>query len=265
MTCSFRVYVDESGDEGFQFLPDERGSSRWFVLSAAVVRRHRDLELVGIAKRARELLGKPQKMPLHFRNLRHEQRVPFARLIGTAALRHIHVMIHKPSIKAREVFQREKFSLYRCATRLLLERVSWLCRDCAVEGYGNGKAELIFSNRSAMSYEALSAYLRLLEQRNHCRIHWPSLDLRHVRAVNHDQLAGLQIADAIATSAFYAVHRNIYGETEGRYLHLLRRNVYRSNGRLDGYGVKLWCHDTDQCRRVIAALTGDRPSAVAWR
>lgn len=221
--------------------------------------------MVGIAKRARELLGKPQKTPLHFRHLRHEQRVPFARLIGTAALRHIHVMIHKPSIKAREVFQREKFSLYRCATRLLLERVSWLCRDCVVEGYGNGKAELIFSNRSAMSYEALSAYLRLLEQRNHCRIHWPSLDLRHVRAVNHDQLAGLQIADAIATSAFYAVHRNVYGETEGRYLHLLRRNVYRSNGRLDGYGVKLWCHDTDPCRRVIAALTGDRPAAASWR
>lgn len=36
MTSSFRVYIDESGDEGFTFLPNEQGSSRWLVLSALV-------------------------------------------------------------------------------------------------------------------------------------------------------------------------------------------------------------------------------------
>jgi hypothetical protein len=36
MAASFVVYIDESGDEGFVFKPDGSGSSRWFVLGAAV-------------------------------------------------------------------------------------------------------------------------------------------------------------------------------------------------------------------------------------
>jgi hypothetical protein len=46
MTASFVAYVDESGDEGFKFLPNEQGSSRWFVLSAMVIRREKDLQVV---------------------------------------------------------------------------------------------------------------------------------------------------------------------------------------------------------------------------
>lgn len=45
MTASFTVYIDESGDEGFVFHPDERGSSRWLVLSAAVFRKSNEIGL----------------------------------------------------------------------------------------------------------------------------------------------------------------------------------------------------------------------------
>jgi len=48
MTSSFRVYIDESGDEGFTFLPDEQGSSRWLVLSALVFRREGKIEGYGM-------------------------------------------------------------------------------------------------------------------------------------------------------------------------------------------------------------------------
>jgi hypothetical protein len=46
MKSSFIAYVDESGDEGFVFNPDGSGSSRWFVLSAAVIRQSNDLQMV---------------------------------------------------------------------------------------------------------------------------------------------------------------------------------------------------------------------------
>lgn len=36
MTVGFTVYIDESGHEGFVFQPNERGSSRWLVPSAAL-------------------------------------------------------------------------------------------------------------------------------------------------------------------------------------------------------------------------------------
>jgi hypothetical protein len=256
MASSFRVYIDESGDEGFVFLPNDQGSSRWLVLSAVVVRTSRDGEMVRLAKECRALLNKPPKYALHFRNLRHEQRVPFARMVGEAPIRHISILIHKPSIAEPETFQQEKFSLYRYATRLLLERVSWLCRDQAKDGDGDGKAELIFSNRSIMSYDDLRDYLRRLArpEETDVRIHWPSFDVDAVRAVNHDQLAGLQIADAVATSVFYAVHRNPYGETERRYLELLARNIYRNRRTVAGYGLKFWCADDEERQRVLAIV-----------
>ena len=33
--------IDESGDEGFTFLPNEQGSSRWLVFSALVIHKAR--------------------------------------------------------------------------------------------------------------------------------------------------------------------------------------------------------------------------------
>lgn len=49
--------------------------------------------------------------------------------------------------------------LYRYATRLLIERVSWLCKDYQRANDPDCSAELVFSNRSAMSYEDLCTYL----------------------------------------------------------------------------------------------------------
>src|SRR5574343_823575 len=129
MTTSFVAYIDESGCEGFTFLPGENGSSRWFVLSAVIVRKENDNSVVQLAREARTLLKKNPKKALHFRELKHEHRVPLARLIGNASLRTVSVLIHKPSIVEPEVFQNQRYSLYRYATRLLAERISWLCRD----------------------------------------------------------------------------------------------------------------------------------------
>ena len=77
-----------------------------------------------------------------------------------------------------------------------------------------------------------------------------------VRAVNHDQLAGLQLADAVATSAYYAVANNVYGDTEDRYLRLLAPTIYRQGkNNINGYGLKFWCDDQETVQRVLAALT----------
>ncbi len=142
---SYRVYIDESGDEGFVFHSDGSGSSRWLVLSAVVVRKRNDLSLVRLLENVRVLLGKAPKKELHFRELKHEQRVPYVKQISTAQVKTISVLIHKPSLRDPEKFQSEKFLLYRYASRYLLERVSWLCRDKHTPGEGNGRADIIFS------------------------------------------------------------------------------------------------------------------------
>lgn len=255
MTTSFVAYIDESGCEGFTFLPDEHGSSRWFVLSAVIVRKENDNLVVQLAREARVLLRKDPKKALHFRELKHEHRVPLARLIGNASLRTVSVLIHKPSIAEPEVFQNQRYSLYRYATRLLAERISWLCRDHRRTGMGNGRVELIFSNRSAMSYDELREYLESLNGNPaaDARIDWNVIDPALIRAVNHDQLAGLQLADAVASGIFFAINKTQYGETEDRYLRLLAPTIYRHQQRIEGYGLKIWCDDSIEIQRILQA------------
>lgn len=257
MTASYRVYIDESRDEGFRFLPDERGASRWFVVSAVVLRKSNDLAVVQLMRDVRALLGKDPKAALHFRHLKHEQRLPFARAIGAARLRTVSVLIHKPSITEPDRFQDEAWRLYRYATRLLLERVSWLCRDHRKQEDGDGTAELVFSNRSAMSYDALRDYLRLLRDRSEAqdvRIDWQVVDPDRVQAVNHEQLAGLQVADAVASGAFYAVNLTQYLEAEARYLQLMAPKIYRHKGEALGYGLKFWPASLDALSKTLEHL-----------
>lgn len=258
MTASFTVYIDESGDEGFVFQPNERGSSRWLVLSAVVFRKSNDLQAAKLMREVRVKLGKDTKKALHFRELKHVQRVPYVRAIGEAQIRTVSVLIHKPSIKEPERFQSESFRLYRYATRLLLERVSWLCRDQRKDGDGDRTAEITFSNRSAMSYDDLRHYLgRLREtaEAKDVRVDWDVVRPEQVKAVNHDQLAGLQIADAVASGIYFAVNLNQYGEAEDRYLRLLAPTIYHYKKTALGYGLKFWPEDLDTLIETLPHLS----------
>ena len=84
ITTSFTAYIDESGDEGFVFLPGERGSSRWLVLSAVVFRKSKDPEAVRVMREVRALLGKDPKKALHFREMKHKHRLPYVRALAAA-------------------------------------------------------------------------------------------------------------------------------------------------------------------------------------
>src|SRR5690606_15235124 len=125
--------------------------------------------------------------------------------IGQAPIRIVSVMVHKPSLENFEHFQRDAHKLYRYATRLLIERVSWVCKENARQNDGDGLCDLVFSNRSAMSYEELRDYLAFLRDgppAAKCHIEWGAIDPNMVRAINHDQMAGLQMADAVASGIY---------------------------------------------------------------
>jgi hypothetical protein len=56
---------------------------------------------------------------------------------------------------------------------------------------------------------------------------------------------GLQIADAVAGSFFYAVEPSKYGYTEHRYVKLLKPIVYHWHGKYLGYGIKSWPREAE--------------------
>ena len=248
MKSSFIAYVDESGDEGFVFNADGSGSSRWFVLSAAVIRRTNDLRMVSCLKDVRSVLKKEPKTPLHFVDLKHEQRVPYIRRVGELPIRTVSVLVYKPLIAEPEKFQNTKYLLYRWATRLLLERISWLVRDQRRPGEGDGFTEVIFSNRSNMSYDDIRDYLRFLLKQSldnpgQVQIDRRVIDPERISAAEHSKLAGLQVADAVASGFHFALKVNRYGETETGYLPHLKKTIYRHKTVALGYGLKLWPDD----------------------
>ncbi len=258
MSSTFIAFIDESGDEGFQL---HSGSSEWFVLSAVVMRTANELEQVklvdvvrdGINQRRQPSHRIPDKKPLHFRDLKHDQRRFYAEHISRASLRTVSVMINK-----REISNPEKFTpdsgLYFYAVRLLVERASWYCRDHKRrDDAGDGCLKLVFSNRAALDYTELANYLRYLETN---RI---ALDYRAAPGVvrpedlctyTSGKRMGLQIADAVASSYYSAVEKSSFGFTEESYAKLLLPRAYRHDGQLWGYGIKMVPRETEERRRA---------------
>lgn len=259
---SFTAYVDESGDEGFA-----PGSSDWFVLAAAILRAPEELSQVKLIDEVRDALNQrrqpkhriPDKKPLHFRDLSHDARKLYADRIGRADLRTVAVLIHKPDLQAPETFT-EGNRLYFYATRLLLERVSWYCRDHRrKEDPGDGTVRVILSNRSSMNYAALRDSLEYLETnrtalqyRAAAHVLRPNL----VETYSHGRRMGLQLADAVASSYFYAVEPSGYGFTEEAYARLILGRAYRHKGQLWGYGLKLMPAEAESRRRTGGLLPG---------
>jgi hypothetical protein len=246
MAIGFRVYIDESGDEGFCF---EKGSSAWFVLSAVVTREDADIATVKLVDDVREKLGKKPRYTLHFRELQHPHRLPYVDAISRARLRAVSVLVHKPTIQEPEKFGSEPHLLYRFATRYLLERVSWLCRDHRKNE--DDTAKIYFSNRAAMSYDYIRDYLNVLKSNTgmfDVRIDWTAFsDPPNITSAAHSSMMGLQIADAVASSLFYACEKTRLGYNEPRYAEMLSPIFYRRSGKLLGYGLKFWPREANQC------------------
>jgi hypothetical protein len=269
MAPSFIAYVDESGDEGFRFLtPPDRGSSEWFCLSAVVVRRIHEPQAVLLVDDVRQQLNKPHKFTLHFRNLHHNQKVMFAqRIARTSALRIITVLVHKRSLLNSSLIAGSR--LYFYATRILLERISWLCRD-AVNRHkdGDGICKVIFSNRTNMSYDEMRDYLTLLQNRSEeidCRIDWTAIRPDQVASLHAHKSKGLQIVDAVASGFFSAFEPDRFDNIEDRYAKTLLPLAYRHKDKLNRYGVKICCGDKMTEAKIEAGLRWLEGVATAMR
>lgn len=81
------------------------------------------------------------------------------------------------------------------------------------------------------------------------------LDPDRISAVEHSQLAGLQVADAVASAFHFALRVNSYEETEPGYLPHLKETIYRHKGSPTGYGIKVWPGN-------FTAIKGTAPEAT---
>lgn len=99
-----------------------------------------------------------------------------------------------------------------------------------------------------MSYDEMAKYIEHLRSNSDVldvRIAWESIKTEQVTAFSSGRRMGLQIADAVASSFYYAVNQTRHGFTEDRYAYMLKSVVYQRNGQYLGYGIKLWPREVD--------------------
>lgn len=218
-------------------------------MSAVIVPAARDKEVKFIADEIRTALGMQPREVIHFAHLKHDRRVHIINKIAkTDWLTLASVLINKERIEHPEIFSAEKFRLYKYAARLLLELISWYCRDKAAPSQ-ECECKLIFEHRKHMSYDDLRAYLNLLKTQSQedawiemllhdVRIHWPAIVPENVGAAQKAQYAGLQLADCAASGKRAALEYR-HGHTEHRYAKMLKPRIYK-RGNYSSYGLKFF-------------------------
>lgn len=240
----FTAYIDEAGDEGFGKLAAGQvgGQSRWLVLGACLVSRENDLQLPRWRDEILARFPKRKQRDLHFRDLRHEQKVVVCQEIAKLPIGACLALSHKVTIPGgsfETTFKRKGY-LYNYLVRWLLERATDSCRKAA---RGDSAClKLVFSRRGGTNYQTMMEYLRLMrdgrEQLPPARsIDWNVLDIDKIVVENHGKWAGLQIADCVTSAFFSGVEPNAYGNSEPVYAQLLKSRLLKANGSYLNSGV----------------------------
>lgn len=243
MNYSYVAYIDESGDPGctgpFRKRSTDGGQSNFLTLATYIVRTINDKHLVQIRDEIRnEIKPKWQKRDLHFKGLKHEQKIRYCQHLATQRTQIVAVIVNKAHLSKREAFSKNTKQLYWYACRLLVERISWLCDD-ARAGPDQRKVKLIFSDRGGTPCSEFKNYLKNMRGVN-TQIRWQCIDEDLVESMSHSQRAGLQFADAVASSISWGVEPQQFGNTEPRYGQTLKPKIYKSKaGKIAGYGIKM--------------------------
>lgn len=136
----------------------------------------------------------------------------------------------------RESMVKFRWALYFYATKLLIERV---CKYAERQG---ARVNLIFENRSSISYKDLGGYLTLVTVFPG-PYRTPTIKqetLKSLEAQNKQTRKLLQVADICSGALYDALEINQYGDIEESYLLSLADKFDRVNGKLWGYGLKLF-------------------------
>lgn len=270
MIENYTAYIDEAGDEGITKLRDADGpggQSLWLVLGGIIVRQEVDRELPRWRDQILEAFRFKRRDELHFRNLKHDQKVAAATMLAGKRMGICCVCSNKvtildsPSVTA--VYS-QKGHLYNYLTRFLLERLTSVIASAAERSGNQARLSIVFSRRANTDYHAMREYFELMrdgrEKIKPIRgIDWSVFSPDDIRVENHSKWAGLQLADIATSAMFNALEPNRFGHIEPRYALSLKNNFIRHKSSLLDCGLTLvprlgQCRLTDDQRQFVEAM-----------
>lgn len=238
--CKLAAFIDEAGCEGGEF---GKGGSEWFVLSAIVFKEPSQGYLDERVAQIRSAAG-PNKRLLKFSKLSTKSKIRACEIVGSMACRIASVAVHKPSLTGQLNSDLGRF--YRYISMMLIERISWICRDTTSPGIPS----ITFSRRAGFEYSKIAEYARKVKSnadyfKSKCA--WEFIDPDSICAVDHSDSSGCLLADIAASSMFLAIERTEYSITDSRPLVQLKRVYYRGlkSDCAFGTGIKVFPDATE--------------------
>ena len=211
------AYVDDAGDEG------TRGSgTRWLVFGCAMVadadvtRVRKTAEVAGI------LVGRGKPKWLHFRDLRHDDRLgAIGFLCDSQPWQGIIIATDTTQVRAESVLRQPSYQ-YNYAARYVVERVSRRAEELGEE------ATIYFEERRNFNLLAFRRYIDLLLARRDSRLNPTCISSARIFQMPKGKDPLLCIADGLEHAGFRALepHR-FWGTHEGAYLNAFLPRIWR--------------------------------------
>jgi len=254
MDYGYIAYIDEAGDPGLKRVRpiDKDGSSEWLMLSAVLMRRKWEDDVVGWVDSIRDDIGIRQRRDLHYRNLSPTRKRVTAARMAELPLRAFVVCSNKKNMRGYQNHRASKVPsqewFYNWCLRLLLERVTAFCAERTMIDYGEAqKLKIEFSRRGGHRYSqtrAYSLYLRHQQQAGSVYLEKrvPVMNVLETDLMEdhpHKTRAGLQLSDVVASAFYQAADCLGPGLWDVAPAKALDRVMARENGKIANFGVAL--------------------------
>lgn len=247
------VYIDEGGDSGVRDgLRFQHTRHEWFSLGAFVVRNEVEPDTVGWRNEIMQAANVRQYPSLHYYKLKPNRRSQVCQILGRKPARALCLLSHKENMRSYYNDVLGKFdaaTFYNWCCRLLLERVIELAEiDLKKPPQGPEPLIIRFSENLGHDYERMFNYFELLNmqaERSSMVLkpkRWnASLMVRqNWSVVPHDNLAGLQLVDTVASAFLQSANSNAENHDTEPARNLERIVARGRDGKKANAGVTLW-------------------------
>jgi hypothetical protein len=222
------AFIDESGGRAHTLK-----SSDHFVMTAVVFHDSKQGEARQVVADLRKDLRRGPKDTLHWVNIQgHAQRLHVAKTIGQSGFLTISsvVVCKRQFGPGDQIHQQDIAYLY--TLRYLLERLSWLGR------LRGGAVDFTLAHIIHFQIAKLRQYEARLRADPNCQVKW-SYIAGPGKIDQPQRVDELQLADLAASATGAAFEPDRYGNVEPRYLREMAPRLYRHNGNLTSYGLKM--------------------------
>lgn len=249
------AYIDEAGDPGTKRVRplDPKGGTEWMTIGCAVFRAEREDHLPGYVGAILQKINVRTRPDLHFRFLSPSRQIEACALAAKLPATYFVVCSNKRNMRGHlnaraSRISRDQQWFYNWLIRLLIERVSTFVYAHSVSTYGTPRyVKFIFSKRGGHSYSQTAAYHYILREQARARSavlkyslpDWRVIHYNLQEVIQHNNSAGLQIADCVASSFYTACDSLDTGPCYLEPAKLLKPKMASENGSVADFGVVL--------------------------